>query len=88
MRLLNYIMRLFNRQFFFDVSIALPEPDGWLANAMLNCLRTWHKQHGPGPWIVTSGDIEYLAKWAADLQRQHKDTRRRFRVATYPKQVR
>lgn len=69
-------------------SVTLPEPEGWLANAILGCLRTWERQSGPGPWVVTIGDIEYLAKWAANLQQQYEKTGRQFKVTTYPERVR
>jgi hypothetical protein len=84
-------MNLFRRLracFRRKLPLRLPEPDGWLANAILNCLRQWEERSGPGPWIMTRDDIEYLAKWAADLQRRHKETGRQFKVTTYPQRVR
>lgn len=84
-------MSLFRRlraRFRRKLPLRLPEPNGWLANAILNCLRQWEQQNGPGPWIVTRGDIEHLARWAADLQRKHEETGRQFKVTTYPVRVR
>ena len=71
----------------------LPEPEGWIANAVLDCLRQWHRTNGRRTWIVTIEDIEHLAKWAAELQQTHRKGRRyafwqRWKVVQRPEQVR
>lgn len=89
----NYITRLLRLLRPRRVGIELPEPDGWLANAILRTLRQWDLQHAPGVLYLTSDDITHLAKWASDLQRQHKATRRwafwqRVKVHMKPVEIR
>ena len=54
----------------------LREPNGMLANYILNTLRRWHWQNGHGydMLILKSEDIEALAEWAAELQKSHEKT--------------
>ncbi len=60
---------------FCRYEMTIPESSGWMANAILDCLRGWQRQHGPGPFVLTTGDIEHLAAYAADLQRLRRETK-------------
>lgn len=43
-----------------------------MTNAVLNCLRRWERESGPGPFIVTLEDLDYLEQWAAGLYESWK----------------
>jgi hypothetical protein len=58
------------------MTLTIPLADRWLAQAILNCLYCWHRQHGPGVWIVTKEDIDQLEEMTRWLYAQHEDTRR------------
>jgi len=45
----------------------LREKEPFVANGVLQCLRTWRERCEPGPFVLTAEDIEQLAEWAAKL---------------------
>jgi hypothetical protein len=73
-------------------SQGLPEPEGWVARAIIDCLREWHASWLGRPMVLSIEDIDYLAKWADDL---HKSwvvvdecmKRNRITVIQYPVQI-
>jgi hypothetical protein len=75
-------------------TLTLREPNGMLANYILDTLRRWHKQSGYGDMLILkSEDIEALAKWAAEIQKAHEETvwwapTNRFGVKQLPQPIR
>ncbi len=47
----------------------LHEKEPYIANGIIQCLRTWRERNLPAPMIITEEDIEQLAGWADNLHR-------------------
>lgn len=71
----------------------LPEPTGWLASALLDCLRKWQGRALGGKMLVlTDEDLSQLERWASELWQAWQQTAESLRrcgikVETYPVQV-
>ena len=68
--------------------IGLPDKEPWLANALLNCLRRWERESGPGPWYVTVEDLDHLTEWIKTLDASWERTREFYREHNFPYQIR
>jgi len=45
----------------------IPEPEGWVAKAIISCLRQWHEAWGDRPMPMGKEDIDCLERWADQL---------------------
>lgn len=88
-------LRLFRRRSeptLSEPTLSIPQVDAWLANAVLRTLYQWHRQHGPGVWIIKEADLDKLAEWTRWLYSQHESNRRwafwnRYKVRNIPEQL-
>ncbi len=53
----------------------LHEKEPFIANGIIQCLRTWRERKLPAPMIITEEDIEQLAEWADKLHKSWEWTR-------------
>ena len=71
-------------------TLRLPEPEAWIANAIIGCIRQWkadHERTRPYGWSMTHEDIDHLEKWAEELRQTWLKTSETFDVETYPVQI-
>jgi len=66
---------------------SLPDKEPHIANAIIRCLRTWKKRHGPAPMIVTYEDIDQLEAWAKNMHELWEMSKEHFNVLDMPVEI-